>query len=183
MRNVLLPLAACLALCGGAAAVTATTAGAQPTRAPQMTTDQMTPGMRDNGRALRFEHRAEMCKTLYARKAGKLAFLEAKLSLSPAQAPLFARWKAVSLDAARRHAAACADRPARGERPSITERLARQENRLKQRLADLQAERPALIALADSLTPEQRQAFRHDAGRHGHHGMMRGFGRHQAQPL
>jgi hypothetical protein len=35
--------------------------------------------------------------------------------------------------------------------------MAREEQRLRQRLADLTAERPALEALTTSLTPEQRQ--------------------------
>ena len=38
-----------------------------------------------------------------AQAAGELAFLEAKLSLSANQAPLFAHWKQASLDVAKQH--------------------------------------------------------------------------------
>ena len=33
-----------------------------------------------------------LCKDMVARETGQLAYLEAKLALTPAQAPLYARW-------------------------------------------------------------------------------------------
>lgn len=120
------------------------------------------------------------CKNLVARKAGKIAFLETKLELTPAQAPLFAQWKQVNLDMARRHEGDCTARSAQpGTRScDAVERLNRQETRLKRRLADIEAERPALTALYAALTPAQQQDFsrgeHHRMGGHMHHmmGMM-----------
>ena len=54
------------------------------------------------------QRREQACKDLYARKAGELAFLEAKLSLNAKQAPLFAHWKQASLDVAKQHESDCA---------------------------------------------------------------------------
>jgi hypothetical protein len=126
---------------------------------------------------------AQMCKDIYAHKVGEMAFLETKLALAPAQSGAFARWKQVNLDSAQRHAGECSTRTAkfadriaermkdkadhkRGERPSPVDRLAHEEDMLKTRLADIEAERPALAALYNALTPEQRREF--------HGGMERG---------
>jgi hypothetical protein len=107
--------------------------------------------------------RKQICKELYARKAGELAFLEAKLSLNAKQAPLFARWKQASLDLAKQHESDCAAperRTAlRGHRLSVVDRLTLEEGLLKRRLADIEAERPALTAFYDSLTPAQKEEF------------------------
>jgi hypothetical protein len=186
MRKALLPLIASLALCGTAtAALIATNARADQTvRRPVMIAQagpsdstatraeggppDMRDGMREDG-----AHRAEMCKEMYAHKVGELAFLEAKLSLSASQAPLFARWKDASLDIAKRHETDCAsdDRRADHDRHSdVVDRLTREEDMLKKRLADIQAERPALAAFYESLTPAQKEEF-------GHGGMRRMAGR------
>lgn len=184
MRKALLPLIASLALCGTAtAALIATNARADQTvRRPVMIAQagpsdasraeagppDMQDGMRENG-----AHRAEMCKEMYAHKVGELAFLEAKLSLSPGQAPLFARWKEASLDIAKRRETDCAAQDRRadhGRHSDVVDRLTREEDMLKKRLADIQAERPALAAFYESLTPAQKEEF-------GHGGMRRMAGR------
>jgi hypothetical protein len=197
MRKALMPLVAALALAGGMTGLLiATNAHAQQAVAgllaahpaakapvmlaladhPDLDDDTAAPppdggpppGMMERGR-----HRGEFCQVMYARKVGELAFLETRLSLTPAQEPLFARWKQVSLDAARQHSQACAGRPARkaGEHRTLLDRLNREEAMLKTRLSDIQAERPALESLFAALTPEQQAAFGH--GRH-HGGMGRG---------
>jgi hypothetical protein len=176
MRKTLVPMVASLALCGAAtAALVATNARAeqQNTRKPVMialvtpTSGRTTAappaeggpqsGMRD-GTA----RREQICRDLYAGKVGELAFLEAKLSLDARQAPLFARWKQASLDIAKQHEADCAGKTARpaglrGQRPTVVDRLALEEELLKRRLADIQAERPALAALYGALTPVQKE--------------------------
>jgi hypothetical protein len=62
------------------------------------------------------------------------------------------------LDVARRQQSDCAQRPqkADGAATAPTDRMIREEARLKQRLADLQAQRPVLKALYAALTPAQR---------------------------
>lgn len=187
-------MVASLALCGAAtAALIATNASAaqsgdQSGRKPVMIA-LMTPGsldkptaaapgddgastaphqriMRDLG-----ARRAQICKDLYARKVGDMAFLETKLSLTASQAPLFARWKQASLDIAKQHQGDCeAPEHARGTRPSMVDRLTMEEDLLKKRLADIQAERPSLTALYNSLTPAQKEEL-------GHNGMRRMAGR------
>jgi hypothetical protein len=197
MRKALMPLIASLALCGTATvALIATNARAEQTgRRPVMIAQagpsdtpspraeagppDMQDGMREDG-----AHRAEMCKEMYAHKVGELAFLEAKLSLSANQAPLFARWKDAGLDIAKRREGDCAghDRHAnmRGQHSSVVDRLTLEEDLLKKRLADIQAERPALAAFYESLTPAQKEEFGHGdmhrmAGRmHMMMGMMGG---------
>jgi hypothetical protein len=207
MRKALLPLIASLALCGTAtAALIATNARADQTgRRPVMVAQagpsdasraeggppDMRDGMREDG-----AHRAQMCKEMYAHKVGELAFLEAKLSLGANQAPLFARWKEASLDIAKRRETDCAgdDRRAdHGRHSDVVDRLTLEEDLLKKRLADIQAERPALAAFYESLTPAQKEEFGHGdmrrmAGRmHMMMGMMGrphpGMGRMEHGPI
>jgi hypothetical protein len=183
MRKALLPMIASLALCGTATiALIATNArAAQAPRKPVMialVTPSDMPGDEAaapgsdagpppemQGGTMDGARRAQMCKDMYAHKVGELAFLEAKLSLSANQAPLFAHWKQASLDIARQREGDCTthDRHARGagHRPSVVDRLGMEEDMLKKRLADIEAERPALAAFYDSLTPEQKEEFGH----------------------
>ena len=178
MRKALLPMVASLALCGAATvALVATNARAEqsvrkPTMIALVTTNSdgtlATPrpegGTRSEMRDVMMEPRREqICNDLYARKAGELAFLEAKLSLKANQAPLFARWKQASLDVAKQHETDCTThRPeARGRRLTVVDRLSLEEDLLKRRLADIQAERPALAALYGTLSPAQKEELSH----------------------
>lgn len=199
MRKALFPLIASLALCGAAtAALIATNARAaqsssQSGHKPVMIALTTTNGIARNGDAAppaedgargnmlyrmvpdRGPLQDQFCKDLYARKVGELAFLEAKLSLSPSQQPLFTRWKQASLDIAKTHEGDCTarERPqARNQRPTIVDRLAMEEDRLKKRLTDIQTERPALAALYGSLTPAQKEELRHSHMHHMGHMMM-----------
>lgn len=181
MRKNLFPMVASLALCGAAiAALLVTNARAdQGIRKPLMIA-LVTPDKPDSMAAPRTQgapdgregepSREQVCKFLYARKAGELAFLEAKLSLSQNQAPLFARWKQASLDVAKQHEGDCSGRKrlkeARDQRLTVVDRLALEEDLLKRRLSDIQTERPALIALYAALTPAQKQEFGEDGPRH-----------------
>ncbi|MGZ5922585.1 MAG: Spy/CpxP family protein refolding chaperone [Rhizomicrobium sp.] len=201
MRKALVPLVASLALCGAVTgALIATNArAAQTPKKPVMVAmvtspnlggetaapsaeggpppgDMMGPGigrMREHMRA----GLAQMCKDAYAHKVGEMAFLETKLALTPVQAPLFARWKQVNLDIAQHRSGECDARLSKaseakaGERPSMIDRMAREEEMLKTRLADLEAERPALSALYNALTPDQRKEL--GRGGMGDHPMMR----------
>jgi hypothetical protein len=183
MRKALFPMIASLALCGAATgALIATNAraeqgGRKPVMIALVTPDKNSSGAMaaprseggpppDAHDAMAEPRREQVCKFLYARKAGELAFLEAKLSLSANQAPLFARWKQASMDVAKQHQGDCAERkrPAgsRARQLSMVERLALEEDLLKRRLADIETERPALTALYAALTPAQKQEFGQD---------------------
>jgi hypothetical protein len=169
MHKALLPLLASLALCSTAtAAVIVTTASAEPEKPKPMLVaqaDQATQPRR-MGRAMpdRAEmaaHLKQMCADGYARQVGAMAYLEARLDLTSAEKPLFARWKEAKLDITKRRTDACAtrERPQNAERPSLIDRMAREQDMLKQRLADLDAERPALDAFYNALSQEQKAEF------------------------
>ena len=114
----------------------------------------------------------QMCQDRYARETGA-----AHLSANPPAAhrlrsnPLFQRWQQAKLDIARRHADLAPSGPQRGARaagraqdrapcPSPADMMSRQEDRLKQRLADIEAERPALEAFYNALSPRRRCRWR-----------------------
>jgi hypothetical protein len=195
MRKALLPMIASLALCGAAtAALIATNASAaQTARRPAMIAqfapqdgagpraEGGPPGMPDRMMD-RGARRGQMCQDMYAHKAGELAFLEAKLSLTATQEPLFAHWKQASLDVAKRHEGDCATREHRepGQRRDLMARLNMEETMLKRRLADLDAERPSLTAFYAALDPAQKEEFGHAAMRAmgGRMHMMGMMGRH-----
>lgn len=136
------------------------------------------PGMEDRMMD-RGARRGQMCQDMYAHKVGELAFLEAKLSLTGAQAPLFARWKQASLDVAKRHEGECASRERHepGQRRDVVARLDMEETMLKHRLADIDAERPSLTAFHASLSTAQKDEFGH-GGMRGMGGRMGMMGRH-----
>jgi hypothetical protein len=102
----------------------------------------------------------QMCTDRYAYNVGRVAYIEAKLSLNATQRPLFDSWKQTVLGSAKTRESACLVRqPHMGDRHNILERQARMQDMLQHRLADLTAEQPSLKALYDSLSPEQRQVF------------------------
>jgi hypothetical protein len=121
----------------------------------------------------------QMCQDDFARETGRLAYLETRLNLTAAEQPLFQRWKDATLGVAHRQADQCAQRPVpqrqaaqrdqpqqgqpqnRTDRamPSPADRMAREENRLKERLTDIQTERPALEAFYNALSPDQKMVL------------------------
>jgi hypothetical protein len=175
MRKALLPMIASLALCGAAtAALIATTARAdQSGRKPMMLgliaqdgapggdAAAPAPGMPPQMMRDRGARRAQFCKDRYARKVGELAFLEARLSLTGTQQPLFDHWKQAGLDVAKQHQDECTsgERHKPGERPSVVDRLNVEETKLKRRLANIDAEKPSLTAFYESLSQQQKQDF------------------------
>ena len=182
MRKALLPALASLLICGTAtAALIANNAHAdQSNRRPVMLTvaqnqeaaaepEAGPPSPAGMDHAM-MRQPGQFCQDMYAHKAGEMAFLEAKLQLNASQQPLFARWKGVSLDIAKRHEGDCSGRVQKartaGQRPDMMQRLDREEDMLETRLADIQAERPALEALYGALNAAQKQEFAR-AARHG----------------
>jgi hypothetical protein len=194
MRKALLPMLASLALCGTATfALITSNAHAQPEQKRPMMVALVTPAMavnrvasgesggsaRPTGRmhmpspAEIAAHMKQMCQDGYAREAGTLAYTEAKLSLNATQQPLFEHWKQVRLDIAKRRATACAsrERPKHAAMPSLVDRMARREDMLKLRLANLDAERPMLESLYNSLSPTQKREFGRGLAGMAPHGM------------
>jgi len=172
MRKALLPMIGVLLLCGAATiALVATNArAAQDGRKPMMialmapdmarrTTAAPPPESGSPRGVMREGGREQICRDVYAGKAGELAFLEAKLSLDARQAPLFARWKQASLEIAKQNEGDCAGPRRDLRRPSAVDRMTLEEDLLKKRLADIQAERPSLTALYNALTPAQKEEF------------------------
>jgi len=127
-------------------------------------------------------HRAEKCNGRYAETVGKLSYVETRLALSDKQKPLFDRWKNARMTQAKEHEDRCVTHVAknRSARPTPVERMARQEERLKMRLAQMEAEKPAFTALYASLTPEQQEVFSHLGGQHGRDDENRGYNRGRA---
>jgi hypothetical protein len=174
MRKTLIPMLASLALCGAATVVlVATNARAQTSpRKPVMAAlvgpgammaQNMSPppGAREMG-AMHEPSAADMkqmCEDRYAREVGNMAYLETRLDLTQAERPLFAHWKEVKLDIAKRRTADCGQPRAQDDQRMVNPaaRMGREADFLKQRLADLDAERPVLAALYDALTPGQRE--------------------------
>ena len=115
----------------------------------------------------------QMCTDRYAQNAGRVAYIEAKLSLTDSQRPLFDGWKQTVLGSAKSRENEClAHQPDMDDQHghSVLERQARMQQMLQHRLADLSAEQPSLKALYDSLSPEQKQVFDHgdEMGPRGH---------------
>ncbi len=189
MRKALLPMLVSLALCGAATtAIVMSSARAQP--APhkplmvaasgmQLAANDPPPrSMPETGdRTARLQM---MCNDLFARQTAQMAYLETSLQLTAAERPLFQHWKDAKLSIAHRHADACAQHPVsqhqapggasadRQQRdaqdraqPSPADQMAREEDMLKQRLADLQTERPALEAFYKALSPTQKMQLAH----------------------
>ena len=191
MRKAFVPLLASLLLYGAATgALVATGAQAQTgTRNPVMLAQNTETPPANMGRMHRFDpadmaaRHKQRCEDGYARSVGRMAYLETRLNLTGSQQSLFSAWRSVKLDIAKRHADSCAQRDASQTRKEVSpvDRMARMEDRLKKRIADLDAERPAFAALYGALSPDQQKVLTpHRHGMmHGRHGMMgRGMMRH-----
>ncbi len=98
-----------------------------------------------------------MCKQRFAREAGFLAYIGALLELTTQQEQLWDKYHQAMLDNATKLRQVCLDNlvsPSRDE--TALQRRDRIEKMLTARLDALHATRPALEALYQSLTPEQR---------------------------
>ena len=175
MRKALIPMLASLALCGaGTLALIASNERAQANpRKPMMvavlnqdaflaqTLPDLSPGS-DLGALPDFAtNLKQFCDDRYAGEVGHMAYLKARLQLSRTEQPLFAHWRDVRLNIAKRHAADCHARITTLDQNQADpiNRMNREESTLKQRISDLDVERPVLVALYAALTPEQRQAL------------------------
>jgi hypothetical protein len=112
-----------------------------------------------------------------ARDVGHRAALKVRLELNADQ---MAKWQAYDRAAdgvTTKELARCASLPTEmKERPQFTERLNRREEMAKNRLTAIEAVKPSLLALYDSLSPEQKTVFDRPQFR-GHRGPWRRFDR------
>jgi hypothetical protein len=123
--------------------------------------------------AMMAKHHSEMCANHYAHAVGKMAEIEVRLALTPAQKAPFERWKEIKLSHAKAQSAKCGDFAPPGRDASIIDRHEREIARLQTRLDALKAEQPALAALVKVLTPEQLEVLKHAAHEAmGEHMMM-----------
>lgn len=114
-----------------------------------------------------------MCGEHFAHESARLAYLQARLELTEQQAPAFRKWAEVESQTAGLERDAClAVTPKPDEAPSIVERDAHMASHLRIRLQGLDTARPALQALYEILTPEQRAILDHP--HEGHPGFGRG---------
>jgi len=171
--HTLLPLIATLALCAPAALAQEAT--------PLPMGHHAGLGGAEKGLSLEDigKMHAHWCNALYAHEAGALTTLEVELQLSDKQKPAFDRWKAIKLATAKAHADACSagkmppppdQDKAKGKAPPPVEGLKIEMQHLKDRLADIKAELPALEALAATLTDEQLHTLLPHGGPHAGHG-------------
>jgi hypothetical protein len=162
MRMTVLSLLAGLALCSTATAavMTSNSRAEQPARKPMMIAQAGSPRDPQMDR-----ERQPSCSDISADKQEDMRWLESRLSLTQAQAPLFARWRQVALDIARRNQAECTAHQRNASRaPSLPDGLAEEEAMLRGRLADLQTERPVLEAFYRALTQSQRNMLEQQGG-------------------
>jgi hypothetical protein len=100
------------------------------------------------------------CEERLARRAGLRAYVEAKLNLTPAQRPLWEKVQAAAQEEARQERQLC-DAAKPGASPNVVARLDRREQFLSVRLAGLKSAKPAVAALYDALSPEQKNIIDH----------------------
>jgi len=106
----------------------------------------------------------ERCEERLARRAGVIAYTVAKLNLTAQQKPLWDKLNAQIQGSADKERQICAGLPneagAQGQ-GTFLDRMSRREQFLQARLQALQQTRPALEALYNALTPEQKAVIDH----------------------
>jgi hypothetical protein len=115
------------------------------------------------------EQHQRFCTERYARTAGRLAYLEAKLELTAEQRPLWEKWRDAAISGAEQQRALCRQSPFGSDtRPTIVQRYAHFGQMTAARAQSLQTAQPALEALYQALSPEQRGVLDRPIGGHGH---------------
>ena len=105
------------------------------------------------------KHHAQMCTDHYAKAVGALAYLQTKLALSGVQKPLFEHWKSIKLGSIKARTADCGSMKMPHMDGDVVGAMKFEEKMLKTRLADLQAEMPAMEAMTASFSKEQNETL------------------------
>ena len=106
----------------------------------------------------------ERCEERLAHRAGIIAYTVSKLNLTAEQKPLWDKLNGVVQSTADKERQLCANLPAQAgsqAQATILDRMSRREQFLSARLQGLQQARPALEALYQALTPEQKTTIDH----------------------
>ncbi|MDE2184160.1 MAG: Spy/CpxP family protein refolding chaperone [Alphaproteobacteria bacterium] len=169
--RILFPVLAALALSAGAVL-------AQDAPAPAANPANARPMAQHFDRARMQQHLAQMCTNHYARAVGHMAALEVQLQLTPAQKPLFDRWKNTVLASAKDRSTRCGDMELPDHRPTLVEAEKLHLKMMQGRLDDLRTQMPALEALSASLNDAQQRVLTHAAHQmqHERFAMGGGFG-------
>ena len=102
----------------------------------------------------------ERCEERLAWRAAMGAYTEVKLDLTPEQRPLWDRVQGIAQTEQQKERQLCAALKPGGD-TTMLDRLDRMQQFLSTRLEALQAAKPAVQALYQALTPEQRAIFDH----------------------
>jgi hypothetical protein len=102
----------------------------------------------------------ERCEERLAWRAAMRAYTEAKLDLTSEQRPLWDKAESIAQSEQQKERQLCAALKPRDE-TTVLDRLDRMQQFLSTRLEALQAAKPAVQALYQALTPEQRAIFDH----------------------
>jgi hypothetical protein len=111
-------------------------------------------------RMMRLQPR-QRCEERLARRAGRVAYMAAKLNLTQEQRPLWDKLQSTMQAAADKQRQLCASLPAEGGQATILDRANRREQFLSARLQAVQQARPALEQLYQALTAEQKATIDH----------------------
>jgi hypothetical protein len=114
-------------------------------------------GMWERGAAWNPQQR---CINRLAWRAARRAYVEAKLDLTDQQRPLWDKLQAIAQTEDQKERQLCRQLTPPDE-TTMLDRLDRAQQFLSARLDALQAAKPAVQALYQSLTPEQRRIFDH----------------------
>ncbi len=143
--------------------------GVQFAQAGPMSADSGDHGMpsRDRGmrgwpmmRHMMQRNPQEGCTDRLAWRAARRAYAEAKLNLTPDQRPLWDRVQSAAQAEEQKERQLCASRKSAGE-TTLPDRMDRMQQFLSVRLEALQSAKPAVQALYQALTPEQRAILDH----------------------
>jgi hypothetical protein len=118
------------------------------------------PGMHGWRGMMMHRNPQERCEERLAWRAAMRAYTEVKLDLTPEQRPLWDRVQGIAQTEQQKERQLCSSLKPRDE-TSVLDRLDRMQQFLSARLEALQAAKPAVQALYQALTPEQRTIFDH----------------------
>jgi hypothetical protein len=122
--------------------------------APTPSPDARPPGERRGRHA--FSPRA-MCDEQVARRAGFRTYIKIRLNLKPEQMTAWSAFEKAADDVTTKEIARCAALPAEVKTPpTFVDRMNVREEALKTRLAAMEAVKPSMLALYNTLTPEQK---------------------------